>query len=1588
MGRSCDCCRDECLSYEHTFSYDRYKGRYVSFYDAKEEVYEVTYKQQPNYTYEKFSSNRIDELTKAEAGEDQVFAVCNVFYNARYQDDNLEDFYYNKEEKDESGEDVVNRYRVEYWKKTTVVRKTAIEYTVDDVFDWDKDFIKDIQLYLFGETYTKDAGLVYIYDDFFLGLAGDGIEDKYKISGVITNKIIPRTLNEFEEYLEDTDFMLESNLKSPKITDYLPRKNDTFLFLLEVPEIELKDSITDPVEEQDENFAGPTDVPGAAVIFGLIYDGPADGTQSTDISFLHLQRNGTAAGFNPGNRSDWHDDFTRVAEGEYVSKRPLLNQSINFTPANSPYFWRGGKLKVEIFKEKSDNTKDGFEETYFDETFSFQPDRLNIIEKEALYSQCSYDEDYNRYSDVLQLTNPIDDLQKDFYDVEQEAPYSPDPFDDPPNGKYWVHKLIPKEEIQSKEGHDNAKKIYDRNRELADSLELPDPLYSRNNSPYPRYVWSAKYGDRTMFEALSTYANSSEIISDDPITVPYGDENRFDVFFNEYQDDHNWRISFIVWDCVIETPGSYDFSAGVKSYYSRVPYYGEYKPSKIKITMLDIDNYGMGVSVQELYNPYSKTTVGCPDVSCQLGPNVPDWQIITEEFEGLGSPTTHTLVEHKSDCSSKLTSVKATPLVGSVTYSISHQIKYGVYEPSETTLYRLQAEILNDANELYPNTDGWWRCEDGDFATVEFASFDIASDRINYGPIDSYGFSQDRYDSTQSCCGLKSFQISDGYFISASFGNHYESNNIYRSDCMSYVAGYAGEYDTRFVEDIAFTHDLEVFFVADPYVEAPIDNTFASTHNIYTRLEPFTHGEFSSFDRGELGVTDLVLDTDFFKDENDNPTRTTLRFASFVKDENDEPLTPTYIPGNGLRFRTNDLSYCEKYRSKKDFDILSQEVIPLIVTDIQKNSYDMTLRTKTGAIINLEQDDINEIVGYLRDKPDLKYQYKIEGIWFVENEEGEEFKEIDGESVRGDSFTDPVFCIDSNGNIEGPLHQSFELEKIDDIAVYDEVSIIKDGLGADTLFHPFAGVGPFGECSYGSIEDAQIQLEGSQREFAALCLDYRGGTSYIMGKKELYNDDSIIEYLHFQDSPNTFGSNHFPTPGKRYKTTRDEIDAGFPLVELPETIITDNFIVCPDRTKVEHYTLETSEDTGCISSKHIKTTTKFDGYYAESPEEIGYPINVTVEPPSSLGATVYYSFGHLGGYLLNIKNAQGGLNFSDDAFNTSGYGSYMLEPGKKWDNSYNLISSKKYTENATTEWRDFPISQSTIRLLYKKTVKSDSCGRYLLLDFSSEDLVGYCEDDDDVVHFDYVQTTATQAHLNRDEYIRWFEFRYASAADEYLQELSSLLNSVDYEYTRYTRGYGPFTATRGIDFDNFQAHIYGVDYTFKDAEIEINNYVKHLDAFTPGPTTSIFPDRPTNFSHVLAASQLGLDVGGDYGGYLQRFGRGIGIARYPDDAYGVGNLEFGSVLSEEEQEEAGVSACPPYRPSSLKHKSAAVNAQGNSYGIANLDEDGNVTGYRLKGYGCSPIMAKSFTSLRLDTYKKVFHKDYKFSIYKGFNFGF
>lgn len=972
MGRACRCCGAECKIEDFYFFADRYEENHVSIFTKTEEFYEIIYEERLGVQ----SGNPKKIRTETINGTDDSFFVVNT--------------YRTEVESSERFRDNGRIFRREIQKKTSIIRRMAIEYNVDDVFDWEdsspidnEPFIKEISLRL-GVFFSST------FDD---SNRWKSRRRYAKISGILENKPLPNGLSMFNSYLRDSSSITEVQnlqaLNTIDIKDIITKRNAKFLFLIEPLNVETKDEFLDEEEESET---------GSSIEIGNW------GTYTQEpITWLELYRkrkdNFYSQWINDWRSNvtqDWHTCFDRTANAEYVSSclymdvQILTDDFLDFDYFQSKTISsseeQSGKLEVEIFKPKTDNTKQGAAKTYFKDLFELSYDRDYVDSFVSDYNCDSEDGSYN----LANLPFGVDEE-----DLIDPPPATIDP--------------------------------------TSCSSDF-NPIIKYNDGE----VWRWKYSDYIMREVVknSTGINSS-----------FSSFAGFDFPIDEWGSLDN----FFIRDCMIESPKAF-IDGDYKKYYSRPPHRGEVFPSSFRFKLIDFPYYPEVLTIRDIKNPRTLNNKECPLNECIAGPTYAEWDLLSESYPDLGDSTDHSLVYYgdtpfvstgiaaAGSCTTSIISVYEPPKAGG-----SYQIAYTVgknearYEPSTSIVYFSGGESrygfgwgdlrLNPdrVSPLY-NNSGYSGINDDGAIAVDVAYQCGVGSLINTG-----GFTGSMISYSGDCqtgCSYLSFLLrlkADvvGYGGGDIFNTHPAAKNSgalsnQNNPCqvvnVSYDAGYNGYavFDSIATDSwtLASVENIENWEVDNP--------TYASRYDITAVNEPYKRN-FNEFNTSKkTGVTDVVL----------GGSPVLFQHADSFEEYVFE--VDSYSAGDGIRFRISDSFFdgSDTVSSYGDFDILYQQWVPIVSRNEQ-----------------LSQDDIDEIAGYITD---FKYWYGLKGDVFVEEENGEEIRIINDQIVVGTVYKNPYFFIDGAGNVSAPQNQLGFVPTAPDLAVYVYVTLDYYGVGSRT----------------------------------------------------------------------------------------------------------------------------------------------------------------------------------------------------------------------------------------------------------------------------------------------------------------------------------------------------------------------------------------------------------------------------------------------------------------------------------------------------------------------------------------------------------
>ena len=318
MGRACVCCGDECLNDVIHLNVDRYPASVRSFVETRIDTYELKGGLDDRNFFVPSSINIISPQSENTIDNDPF--VSNTFRSVQISSDYV----------------VVNGERIytQIWKKTTLIRKLALSFNVDDVFDWDK----------------KNK-----YDRKFFG---------------IFNEDLPASISVFNDLISGADYQFDivgmSKHAAVDVDSFFERGNTKYLILLTPTDREVKDGFLDQEPDENGEYRNYWDSindtkPGSIVGLGDWGRGSGFGSAVVENKiWLELIRPASKdaassrpsfdqevsawLGYTQNIEYDWHDCFKRIADGEYESTCSYMDMYFNFVFFKDIYFQEGSKL--------------------------------------------------------------------------------------------------------------------------------------------------------------------------------------------------------------------------------------------------------------------------------------------------------------------------------------------------------------------------------------------------------------------------------------------------------------------------------------------------------------------------------------------------------------------------------------------------------------------------------------------------------------------------------------------------------------------------------------------------------------------------------------------------------------------------------------------------------------------------------------------------------------------------------------------------------------------------------------------------------------------------------------------------------------------------------------------------------------------------------------------------------------------------------------------------------------------------------------------------------------------------------------------
>lgn len=1449
MGRACACC-GSCTENDYYFIVDRYAGQTKILWSNSEEVYVVKYKPEffpgsfeggpfndPDVGIEKIQESRIIESDISDYG-----------YVGKSDYGRWGDYVYPEEP--EEGFIYQKYHKTSYHGRGFVVAK------VNDVFDWGSEFILGYHLLFYNSIYGIQDGIIK----------------------AAKSENIPKNARDFDELFDDSvrigvnDIAPEHSRRSSiDLEDYIEKSNGTFIILFDSDEPE-------PLQVDGGTeifYTTNTYYLQADSWFQLSRKGETDYTYSDDFFFLPDEEGyNYPASFPIPIEADWHDCFERTGDGVYISTCQYLNDVFKFDEGGGflglTYFTSGGELKISLVKEATGNKKSQAEQVYFSENFKMivEPYEFEIpavyersceaysVRREScpvdIYSSIFdnepyYEETVYDLKPMLQLVDIDPELDLDCFKIIDEPPQEIDPIEDK-NSYYWKVTFDPSEDCRPYEER--------RSKNFNQPLKYEQYEYS--------YVWSLVYGDQTIAQYKSNISSTDEVnerveAGENLYTNMIGGTSisaRGDgwAYLDGYDEMHPIGPIYFR-DCIIESPRAFRYEEDLKSYYKRsVPYkYGDYNKAKFKFELKNQKYYPYMLRRQSLGDYENGELLECID-ECEGGPAELHWRVYDESLASLGDPVEHTLADHKG-CYLELFAVMPTvEYYGHVTQVSSNGGSYAFYEPSEPEIFLLH------------NVIGSW--SNGGFAaavTVEvllgsLGAYNLLGETVTRCPFppdrDTYDFGFGfgalnsnfgagiSIPSEPECPGNKCIQtpLTQGgyrYTTRAAFADYLDDRN---PSCEQWTIGFDSGYSSIFIGHHYGSTSWSKSYITDSSDFELSEEVFATNHKISLTLEPhagvwtanpFT-GEFYDDDIWEVfwrheydGTKDVII-ADGSGSSTFGPAFERDFKHDYIRKYPDEfKGHPAYkfIPGAGIRLRINDdfffkVDEGEKYTrasTYEDFNILYQQFIPSFAADEQ-----------------ISEERAQETAKYITN---FKYWYQLRGEIFIEDPEGDEILEHDGdEIILGKTWTDPFFYIDGSGNISKPYNSpDFEPTPIAH-ALYDNVSIYY-------------------------IEGPADQNPGTDAEFSEQN-DLDEDTRYYS-----LNNDTAIRYG----------------------------DGSIPAMDSFELTLCPNYFyhfLRPSNVDVSLYL------NGCCgfgdSSNECHIYGYWEGLPVEPGEHVTYDAEITITGPAKyqvgeFGApdprTGYYCLGH--GSLnpcgtgaegdpagpkechcrsslgVHNKPIQDGVLEKGEEETFTVKGSYRTKPERVFDQQWIMVGEETMSSWSWSETiADLRTTVERFHISFKKSVDRMDCESGADVKFNSDDILTNQGSSFAISSFGYTSISGEIEEVEGSDgklykltnYDSWGEFynskyttkvvkslknfasddnHFTSSIDDLLSDLDasvaasakSILTSINPDYFFGVRGCGPLFMSRNF-YDRLErrsstfylTEVRGVDHSYHDAE--------------------------------------------------------------------------------------------------------------------------------------------------------------------------
>ena len=1339
MGRACKCCEGECQADKFYFQLDRYAPSIRSLFEKKEDFYEVVFRQ--DIGPEGIKPRKLIDLSTFETGYDESLFVANT-----YRTEKISDEVFLKNNK--------NHVR-RIFKKTTIVRKLVLEFSVEDVFDWEKqnlnfqDYINEISLRLG----TGNKGITSRNP-----LSMDGSNEwksnnNYsKLSGSVKNKDLPVNFRQFDSLVDFDNFITEftddDEYQYIDIYSKIHKENAKFIFLFEPIDEELVDEYLDNAEESvigslvklgdwtNDNLENKFKNIVWLELYRIIRSDLSFGVSNEPSGNYETLRNR----WEENIQYDWHTCFERVAEGEYVSTCKYTDSFFNFEVFDFNYFKEGSKLEIEFFKPKTDNTKKG----------------ARVSEAKFIY-------------ELVNVGNII-----------QEYEYHPVYFRMNPDPENLPCNLELVGEAPDYSGCDYTYKAKDKEK----------------------YEWNLRYSatdsqDRTQQIIMAKYSNPCDSFA--TIRFPGRVSSCTNSFFRlrcEFTEIEELATDVglvFVRDCVIETTrGFYKEGDYTHRYEARYPIHGEFDPLNIKIKFTDHQYYPEVIHVEEIYNTRTKNNPNCPTIECLGGPAILEWSLHDESFVSEG--VTIDLTEHHLSiygieevdgvkCRTKIIAVKEeiypidfvkiTDKELSTVYAVLipsseffYEVGYHLFDQFQST-YRASVQSPYYTDSLIEDFDVLsWRDGVANNQTTSFFILDPyfqMDQTIFYGGGEAGGMGRPGNLNSSSVCvnavyrDYKNFSTTRSDFtfgdVSVAVGGGYVEQELGPQEFYSYEGYVAGVPPTVLKGAINDKILAQSTYAVEDKPPSPVGITNhrgSTAHEIVVVDEPFVfYQDFSFWTAPYYGdIVEMVLGYDR-KDKIDGNN---------------------YITGEGIRFRAQE-AFLKTGSGKTSFstvDPLYQYYVPIIVQDKQ-----------------LDEDQVAEIAGYLTD---FDYWYKIEGTFFIEDPEGEDLSD-DGEGniIIGRYVTDKWFFIDGSGNINGPLNNSGFTETLPDFAVYDKVEVVWEGVDTNSVYF---------------VDD--LESEYNRYPIYYLKAGESGGAISLYSFSEIYTEGCVTtEYYEITDR--IYDDYFIPesvimdcwTPRidvympKHHKNFYSEFNCDFPVTIDPQLIMTGHGAEPPEVTgsfRTVSGTIDSLTEPGS-PFKHRVTVFSGNWYDYDFYKDSGLDdvlclysnpcaiILGTQARRCSSKQTVYLEPGEIFEYEFSVP-------------------SFGINIPKSFDYTYNQGEIVSSHITARTQQNGITMPVSKITQVYKKTVPRFNCNNLPTINFTGDDLLfadsidGFQPEIDDFFGIPFARGVLTNVLNVFSPYSDWHLGIYGSSEGEtfifsaYVPPVSVVTNIDSYQSKR------------------------------------------------------------------------------------------------------------------------------------------------------------------------------------------------------------